>query len=63
MATPIRARELTPGMVLGEGPRSGQVVRSAEPADGCWLRVTVTAPTGGTDRFQMAPGAPVAIRA
>lgn len=61
MATLIGAHELAPGMVLDSGSHAGQVVRSTEPTDGCWLRVTVTAPDGEFDRFQMAPAAPVQI--
>lgn len=62
MTTIIRARELTPGMVLDGGPHAGQAVSAVEPVDWCWLRVTVTTFDGQTARVQMAPGAPVEIR-
>ena len=60
--TLIHARELAPGMVLDGGPHAGQTVIAVEPADWCWLRVTVTTPDGQDDRFQMAPATPVQIR-
>jgi len=61
MTTIVHAQDLAPGTVLAGGQHAGHEVQHTEPADGCWLRVTVTTSNGAPARFQMGPSTPVEI--